>query len=113
MNRLRKIDRREKIRYRPASMYSHDPASASAGHTHLRVREEIRQEVRKEVQRGIAATKAHPNGKPGKKERLSTNTIANAMAPRSRTLRTLLTVILALYRAGRGTGKREASKERA
>ena len=56
MNRLRRIDRREKIRYRPASMYGPDPGDASVEHTYLRVREEI--------QRGIAAMRAYPNGGP-------------------------------------------------
>ena len=74
-------------------MYGPDPGDASVEHTYLRVREEI--------QRGIAAMRAYPNEGPREKERF----LANAIAPRSRTLRALLTVILALYRVGRRTGE--------
>ena len=101
MNRLRRLDRREKIRYRPASIYSPDPGDASVEYYYLEVQEKIRL--------SIIDMRAYPNEGPREKERF----LANAIAPRSRTLRALLTVILTLYRVGREPGKREANKERA
>ena len=101
MNRLRRLDRREKTRSRTASIYGPDPGDASVEYSYLKVREEIRL--------GIIDLRTYPNEGPREKERF----LANAIAPRSRTLSTLLTAVFALYGVGREPGKRGTSKEQA
>ena len=101
MNRLRRLDRRKKNGFRPGSIYGQDPGDTSVEHSYLQVQEEVR--------RGIAAMRTYHNEGPREKERF----LANAVAPRSRTLRTLLTVIFALYGVGKGPGEQGTIKEQA
>ena len=89
MNRLRRLDRRKKIRSRPASMYGQDPGDASVEHAYLKVREEIRL--------GVMDMRTYPNEGPREKERF----LAKAIAPRSRALRILLIMVFALFGAGK------------
>ena len=94
MNRLRRLDRRQKTTFRPSSIYGPDPGDASVEYACLKVQEEIRL--------GIMDLKTYPNEGAREKERF----LANAIAPRNRTLRILLIMVFALF----GAGKRYAAQ---
>ena len=94
MNRLRRLNRRQKITFRPASIYGQDPGDASVEYSYLKVQEEIRL--------GIMDLRTYPNEGAREKERF----LAKAISPRNRTLRILLIMVFALY----GVGKRNAAQ---
>ena len=99
MSRLRRLNRRQKTAFRPASMYGQDPGDASVEYYYLKVQEEIRL--------GIMDLRAYPNEGARKKERF----LAKAIAPRNRTLRILLIMVFALLGAGKSDAAQPGAEE--
>ena len=99
MNRLRRLDRRRKMTFRPASIYGQDPGDASVEYSYLKVREEIRL--------GIMDLRTYPNEGAREKERF----LAKAIAPRNRTLRILLIMVFALLGAGKSDAAQPGAEE--
>ena len=88
MNRLRRVNTRERPKPTPELPYGPDPGDASVEHAYLKVQDKIRL--------GIIDLKSYPNEGPREKERF----LAKAIAPRSRVLRALLIIVFAVFETG-------------
>ena len=85
MNRPSLVNARERLKPTPELPYGPDPGDASVEHAYLKVQEEIRL--------GIIDLRSYPNEGSREKERFQ----AEAIAPKSRVLRALLTIVLAMF----------------
>ena len=88
MNRLSRVNTREGLKPTPELPYGPDPGDDSVEHTYLKVQDEIKL--------GIIDLRSYPNEGPREKERF----LAEAIAPRSRVLRALLTIVFAVFKTG-------------
>ena len=88
MNRPRRVNARERLKSTPELPYGPDPWDASVQRAYLKMQDEIRL--------GIIDLRSYPNEGPREKEHF----LAEAIAPRSRMLRALLTTVFAVFETG-------------